>query len=127
MLLQKIRDLVYRVRLSVRRSAHWSAVRNRVVTEAGCCAGCGSTVKLEVHHIKPFHVAPELELEPSNLIVLCETPGMDCHLRLGHGGDWRRVNTNVRDSAALLRANPHLKTKIWVVAKTCSVKTSGPR
>jgi hypothetical protein len=57
--------------------------------------------KLEVHHIKPFHLHPELELEPKNLITLCEnkSDGVNCHLLFGHLGSFRSFNVRVISDA----------------------------
>jgi hypothetical protein len=35
-----------------------------------------------------------MELDPDNIIVLCEAKryGINCHLLLGHCGNWRRAN-----------------------------------
>ena len=64
------------------------------------CRGCGTKKHLQVHHKKPFHLHPELELDPKNLITLC----MDvwrCHIELGHSGDWKAYNPHVEDDADL--------------------------
>jgi hypothetical protein len=50
---------------------------------------------LEVHHIRPFHLYPQLELEPGNLITLCERDGRDCHFTFGHFHNWANLNLNV--------------------------------
>jgi 5-methylcytosine-specific restriction endonuclease McrA len=52
--------------------------------------------KLQVHHVKPFHLHPHLELDPRNLITLCEARGRDHHLLLGHLGEWQSHNENIR-------------------------------
>lgn len=39
------------------------------------CVQCGSSNKLEVHHIKRVKDAPELAFDLSNLLTLCR----DCH------------------------------------------------
>lgn len=53
----------------------------------------------------PFHEAPELELEPSNLMTLCERKkyGINCHLLVGHLGDYRRINPDVHGDAETWR------------------------
>lgn len=63
---------------------------------------CGGKDKLEVHHIKPFHLHPELELDPSNLIVLCESGGggLNCHLAIGHLGSYKSFNVDVVNDSA---------------------------
>lgn len=64
------------------------------------CQMCGGTEKLQVHHIHPFHLHPELELEQQNLITLCEKRGHDCHFVMGHFHDWRLFNPTVRSDSA---------------------------
>lgn len=44
---------------------------------------------LNVHHKVPFHIAPELELEESNLITLCMSEDRHCHLLIGHGDSFK--------------------------------------
>jgi predicted TIM-barrel fold metal-dependent hydrolase len=62
---------------------------------------CGGNVKLEVHHIKPFHLHPALELDPTNLATLCEAvkDGVNCHLLFGHLGNFKSFNTEVLGDA----------------------------
>ena len=76
----------------VRRSGKWAAVRRRHLTRQPACQWCGGTQDVEVHHIMPFHLHRELELEPRNLVTLCEHGDLDCHLRHGHLGNWRSFN-----------------------------------
>jgi len=85
------------------RSTKWRKVRKTFLKTHPLCAGCGREVNLEVHHIKPFHLFPELELKQDNLIVLCEEKDTKCHLMLGHRGNWRTDNPDVvLDSASFL-------------------------
>jgi len=80
-----------------KRSAKWPAARRQHLKEHPVCAMCGGSKKLEVHHIKPFHLHPQLELDPTNFITLCEnkTDGVNCHLLFGHLGNFKSVNENV--------------------------------
>jgi hypothetical protein len=80
-----------------RRSSQWRKARKAHLKANRACACCGSTKKVEVHHKIPFHFAPDLELDPDNLVSLCENKkyGINCHLLLGHLGNYRRVNTTV--------------------------------
>ena len=86
---------LYRVAQSVvrehlkttQRSPHWRAVRDVHIVSHPACAACGSTTRVQVHHIKPFHLYPELELDPSNLISLCLGP-FECHFRMGHARNY---------------------------------------
>lgn len=86
-----------KVPFGVSRSGHWPAVREEYLKEHPECAVCGGTKKLEVHHIEAFHTSPEKELDPKNLISLCEgNPTVNCHCHFGHLGDFRSINCNVR-------------------------------
>jgi 5-methylcytosine-specific restriction enzyme A len=78
------------------RSAEWSAFRDRTLKGRGC-AVCGGRKNLTLHHIIPFHLAPDLELDHNNVIPLCQAGmyGINCHLVLGHLGNWQRTNVNV--------------------------------
>lgn len=84
-----------------KRSNQWAKVRANHLKKNGSCAACGSTKKLEVHHIVPFSDNPELELDPNNLITLCENAkgGIICHLCIGHKGDYKDENPNVVEDA----------------------------
>jgi len=75
-----------------RRSYKWSKVRKNHLKKQPTCAACGGSKKLEVHHITPVHVNPELELEPDNLITLCADP---CHIMFGHLKNWKSWNSDV--------------------------------
>lgn len=79
-----------------KRSSKWRKIRAIHLASNNECHICKSKKKLEVHHIVPFHMAPDLELEPSNLITLCENKkyGLNCHLLVGHLGNYRRINLN---------------------------------
>ena len=78
------------------RSPHWQKLAHDTVVAHPFCAASGLKHDLQVHHERPFHVHPELELDPSNLIVLNRT----YHLIFGHLGDWKSWNADVRKDAA---------------------------
>lgn len=87
------------------RSPRWRLVRDKFLKVHVVCEACGSADKLQVHHVKPYHLHPELELEPTNLIALCMGPN-ECHLAIGHGGNFECFNPNVlADAAQYRRAN----------------------
>lgn len=67
-----------------RRSSQWEPTRAAHIQAQGWCALCGTSKDLEVHHLTPVHIAPELELDPANLITLCR----HCHFEAGHLGNW---------------------------------------
>ena len=78
------------------RSPEWPRVEKEHLRGEPTCQWCGGTEMLQVHHMKPFHLHPELELDDSNLITLCEEPGRDCHLKDGHLDNWRDFNPDIR-------------------------------
>ena len=84
----------------VGRSSKWPALRRKFLAFQPYCQACGRQEKLNVHHIIPVHVAPELELSWSNCITLCEWPTQNCHIIHGHGGRWRDYNTKVVEHTA---------------------------
>lgn len=79
------------------RSTEWPRVRKAYLIKHPLCALCGGNKKLEVHHRRPFHLHPKLELEPSNFITLCEAKkgGINCHLAFGHLGNFKSFNKSV--------------------------------
>ena len=105
-MIKKIKDLVQgKAPLAAKRSGHWATVRKHHLEKNAECAVCGDKNKLEVHHIKPFHLYPELELDPDNLITMCESRsyGIICHLLIGHNGSYKDINPDVVEHAALWR------------------------
>lgn len=84
------------------RSPHWPVVRAEHLLKFPTCAACGSKKKLEVHHKLPFHDDPSKELDPDNLITLCESTsdGIICHLCIGHDGNYKDYNPTVEADAA---------------------------
>lgn len=93
-----------KIPLLMKRSGSWARIRREHIAKNPLCAVCGGKDKVEVHHKKPFHLHPELELDPQNLITLCESwkNGICCHLLVGHLGSYKSFNVHVEDDAALL-------------------------
>jgi len=82
------------------RAGGWRKVRaRRIEIDDGKCRACGSDHNLQGHHIKPFHMRPELELDMSNAITLCGR----CHLLIGHLDNWSSRNDQVVYDAELVR------------------------
>ena len=78
------------------RSSRWPNVRARHLMKEPKCRACGGVRRLNVHHIKPFHLFPELEEVDSNLLTLCEgSHGINCHFVFGHLGNWQAYNESV--------------------------------
>ena len=89
------------------RSSHWPIVRAAHLRLNPKCAATGDTNDLEVHHVEPYHLRPDLELDPSNLITLTEKSktlaGLNMHFIAGHLCNWSDVNPSVRRVAAFIR------------------------
>ncbi len=79
------------IRLGAARSPQWREVRNKFIKEHPLCAVCGTKKKLEAHHVRPYHEFPALELDESNLIVLCR----EHHFLFGHFLSWFSHNPDV--------------------------------
>jgi 5-methylcytosine-specific restriction endonuclease McrA len=98
------------------RSPEWPRVKDEWLAEHPTCAACGGsgdqvsangsrTAPNQVHHKQPYHLFPELELDPSNFITFCEEcGGPEDHLHVGHLGNWENYNPNVEECAAALLA-----------------------
>jgi hypothetical protein len=110
------RSHVHEKKKDTQRSPKWRAVQHAFLQMKPTCAACGSNIELQVHHIKPFHLHPELELQPSNLITMCMSAG-ECHLLVAHGGSFACYNPNVVEDAATLLRNPQLAKAMQQRAK----------
>ena len=82
----------------IARSPLWPATRKKFLAKMPKCAACDETVKVEVHHMYPFHYVvdcgrPDLELDDRNFVTLCERPDRDHHLLVGHLDDWQSYNS----------------------------------
>jgi 5-methylcytosine-specific restriction enzyme A len=73
------------------RSPLWRKVRSEHIKQQPLCQACGSKKSLEVHHIEPYHLNLDRELDPANLITLCKT----CHFVFGHLMDYKSWNIDV--------------------------------
>jgi len=97
------------------RSPKWPAAQKKHLKAHPTCASCGSAKNPQVHHKMPFHLHPELELDPTNFITLCMDN--DCHLIVGHGNSFKAYNPNVVQDASYVNANlVKLKTVLTEVA-----------
>jgi hypothetical protein len=109
------------VGLPVKRSSKWEGVERAHLAIQPFCMACRSQKHLNVHHIVPFHENPALELDYLNLLTLCMDV-KECHLRIGHGGAFSRININaVRDAANAL-AHPEQFEAICQEAKAHALK-----
>jgi len=82
-----------------RRSSGWPPVEKEVLAEHQECLACKAPSEVG-HHIIPFHVAPERELDKSNIAALCH----ECHYYMAHfKGRWASWNPNIVEDAAVFR------------------------
>jgi hypothetical protein len=98
--------------LDLHRSPRWPGVERLHLSAQPfcvCCAeGTNRQAAVQVHHIFPFHECialgrPDLELDPRNLITLCQgevgRPSDDHHLLIGHLGSFESANLDVVEGA----------------------------
>lgn len=86
--------------MMAKRSSHWEVKRLEHIAKWPFCAVCGFTMHLNVHHIEPFHVRPDLELVDINLLTLGEDcPTGNHHFLFGHFLNWKKANPNVAADA----------------------------
>ena len=83
------------------RSPKWAALAKRFL-KGKVCSACGRSENVVAHHKQPFHLHPELELDESNLIPLCEGRAINCHLAIGHLYFWGSHNPTVDADAAYI-------------------------
>jgi hypothetical protein len=105
------------------RSPHWGKLRDSFIKTHPTCAACGQKKLLQLHHIVPFHFDPKLELEPTNLIVLCMGK-LECHLVIGHGGDYKDYNPMVVKHAELCVLKPLERKVIESMAKSGKIEAN---
>ena len=97
------------------RSPKWPGVEKLHLKFHPVCEACGSDKKLNVHHKKPFHLFPQLELDMNNLITLCMDK--ECHIKIGHGDNFKDYNPDVEADAQKVRANIALFEEVSEDAK----------
>lgn len=103
------------------RSEKWPEFRRQILDAQPWCSACGRTESLEVHHIKPFHLHPELELQTTNVIVLCEGPTR-CHFTYGHRAqDWVTFDCDCVEFVGIVRQ--HLDRSVSVHGEPIWPKT----
>ena len=93
------------------RSSEWRKVRAEHLKNFPICAVCGGTETLEVHHVEMFSQNPNRELDPTNLITLCESGrnGIVCHRAFGHLGNYQSINKDVRKDTEIWYNKLHFR------------------
>jgi hypothetical protein len=95
------------------RSSHWPTVEKafrKVHPQCACCI-VKSITHIQIHHRFPFHYCvalgrPDLELDPRNLITLCEWPSHPSpshHLLVGHLDSFKSSDLDVAEAAITFR------------------------
>lgn len=74
------------------RIADWCAAHRAEFLKAANyrCADCGSSTRLELHHVKPVASHPELARVKENIQVLCKGCHDNLHGLAGHRRSWRQ-------------------------------------
>ena len=90
------------------RSSKWRKVRNEHLKQHPTCAACGRSKDLAVHHVIPVSFDPNKELDPNNLLTLCQSP---CHIVFGHLMNYKCYNPEVRQFCSSYRTLMSRKRK----------------
>ena len=104
------------VGVSAKRSNKWPTVEKHFLEANPTCAVCGGTKRLNVHHIRPFHIFPELELDTSNLITMCMGE-KECHLKISHGSNFKAYCPKIRQYAEEIKNKKKTFEEICEIAK----------
>lgn len=84
----------------VGRSSKWDSTRKKHLKQFPVCCVSGLKTDLEVHHVRPYHLYPELELDPANL----RTISRPYHFLFGHFCNWQMWNPDFDKMVAEIRA-----------------------
>lgn len=77
------------------RSPRWPALSRAHLAAHPRCEACGAAAGVVAHHVVPVHIDRARELDPANLVSMCNPHG--CHLYLAHCGRWDWYSPEVRD------------------------------
>lgn len=93
-------SLALKLKPKLARSNNWTTIRRNHLKQQPTCQACNTKTKLIVHHIIPVHIDKDKELDPSNLITLCENPNSGyCHFIFGHLAiNWWKWDPNVTEN-----------------------------
>jgi hypothetical protein len=97
--------------ISNKRSSKWHSLQKEFLLKNPICVICGSSEKLNVHHKKPFHLYPELELDENNLVTLCMSK-KECHLLIGHLDSFKKFNPNIDSDIKNIKLHPEKREEI---------------
>ena len=107
--------------MGAKRSAAWPAFEKKLINAHPYCSNCGIPTytmpgttlarlkaklftRLTGHHTIPFSVDPSKELDPDNILILCDGIFIrkdKCHFQVGHNGrSWNEYNMSAPLMAA---------------------------
>lgn len=81
------------------RSSTWPTFRKHHLENHPKCEVCGSKESLQVHHKAPFHLHPELEEDPNNVVTLC----LRHHFVVGHLENYSSYNMHLDEDIVFWR------------------------
>lgn len=81
------------------RSSKWNSVRKAHLLQYPKCCVSGLKTNLDVHHVKPYYLFPDLELDFDNL----RTISRPYHFLIGHLCNWSRYNENFDEMILYIR------------------------
>ena len=100
------------------RSPQWSGVRDAFLKTHKECAACGGAKNIQIHHVQSFATHPQLELDPTNFLPLCEGMERNCHRFIGHLDNYQSLNEQSREDAATwlqrVQRRPRWDGAAWV-------------
>lgn len=79
---------------AIKDKRRWLDIARKYRRHNPICEVCGSNNSIEIHHIKPAALYPNLIYDETNLISLCRK-GNNCHLRFGHNGNYNNYNPDI--------------------------------
>jgi hypothetical protein len=87
----------------------WQRCRRAFLKKVGkVCVICSTKKKIQVHHILPRHIRPDLAVDHTNLIALCR----DCHFHIGHLCSYFTYNATIKLVAFFVRDHSLLKKNV---------------
>lgn len=107
-MLDRLKRLYLNLRAPDGASLNWSWQRCRraFLKQVGkICVCCGSIKHIQVHHILPRHIRPDLALVLTNLLALCR----NCHFHIGHLNSYFTYNAEIVKVSWYVRENSVLK------------------
>lgn len=83
------------------RSGKWARLERIHLAQHPECEVCGTKEEVVGHHVLPFHLFPQYELDPDNIWSLCNSRFH--HITFGHLMLFAAYNPKVREDTAYIR------------------------